>query len=211
MIQLHSLRLMTSKLLPSFLACFDDKHLSIRMEAVALSGSLKLAHQQVLKALKHQLLDNCWMLKVATLQALAEIGHSDEELVELLMWAVRFEKVPVVRAEACRTIGELGLDQEKVIGALKDLVTVDDEQAVVEKAMETLARLGHTEKVRDVMMDEVCKAVKKLGTKETITSKVVAAETSRTVSYGMQRPTQQLAIRDYLNDKQRQVNECFLS
>ena len=143
------------------------------------------------------------MLKIATLQALAEIGHSDEELAELLIWAVRFEKVPMVRAEACRTIGELGLNQEKVIGALKDLVTVDDDVTVVEQAMETLARLGHTERVRDVMMDEVCEAVKRLGTKETITSKVVAADTSRTVSYGMQRPTEQLAIRDYLDDKQR--------
>lgn len=196
---------MTSKLLPSFLACFNDKHLSIRMEAVAVSGSLKLSHYQILKALKRQLHDNCWMLKLAALQALAEIGHSDEELIELLIWAVRFEKIPMVRGEACRTIGELGLSQDKVVAALKDLVTVEDEQAVVEQAVETLARLGHTEKVRDIMMEEVCDAVKKLGTKETIISQVVAAETSKLTSYGLQRPTQQLAVRDYLDDKHRCV------
>jgi hypothetical protein len=207
-VQLHTLRLMTSKLLPSFLACFSDKHLSIRMEAVALAGSLKLTHQQVLKALKLQLDDHCWMLKMTVLQALAEIGHSDEELVELLMWAVRFEKISLVRAEACRTIGELNLHQDKVIGALKDLVTVEDEQVVVEQALQTLAQLGHTDLVRDTMMEEVCDAVKKLGTKDAITSKVVAAENSRMTNYGMQRPTEQLTIRDYLNDNQRYSDPC---
>lgn len=194
---------MTSKLLPSLLTCFSDKHLSIRIEAVAVSGSLKLAHHQVLKALKQQLHDDFWMLKVVALQALAQIGHCDEELVELLIWAVRFEKMPMVRAEACRTIGELNLSDDKVVTALKDLVTVEDEQSVVEQAIRTLARLGHTDNVRDIMMEEVCDAVKKLGTKETITAEVVAAEANKMMRYGMQRPTQQLTVRDYLDDKQR--------
>lgn len=173
------------------------------MEAVAVSGSLKLAHPQVLRALKHQLHDNCWMLKMATLQALAEIGRHDDELVEMLIWAVRFEKIPMVRVEACRTIGELCLSEDKVMRALKDLVTVDDEQVVVEQAVQTLARLGYTDNVRDIMMEEVCEAVQKLGTKETITSAVVEAESGKITAYGMQRPTRQLAVRDYLDDRQR--------
>lgn len=175
------------------------------MEAVAVSGTLKLAQHQVLRALKQQLHDKCWMLKMATLQALAEIGHCDEELVEMLIWAMRFEKIPMVRAEACRTIGELGLSEDKVMRGLKELVTVEDDQAVVERAVETLAQLGYTDSVRDIMMEEVCDAVQKLGTKETITSAVVTTERGRVTDYGMQRPTRQLAIRDYLNDKQRYI------
>ncbi len=194
---------MSAKLLPTFLKCFNDKHLSIRLEAVALCGSLKLAHQQVMKALTAQLHDHSWMLKLGALQALAEIGFCNEGLVELLIWAVRFEKASVVRAEACRTIASLHLGEDRVVRALKDLVTVDDEKLVVEQALQTLTQLGHMENVRDVMMEEVCEAVKKLGTKETITSEVVAAETSKMTDYGIQRPTQCLAIRDYLDDKQR--------
>lgn len=195
---------MTSKLLPSYLACFNDQHLSIRLEAAAMAGSLKLNNPLVMKALKLLLHDNCWMLKNSSLRALAEIGpECDTELVELLMWAVRFEKVPAVRAEACQTIARLGLKEDKVVQALKDVVTVEDEQAVVRQAKRTLVALGHTEEVQDLMLEGVCDNVKRLGTKQAITQELVTAEANNIIDYGLRRPTYQLTVRDYLNDKQR--------
>lgn len=179
----------------------------MRLEAVALAGSLRLRHPLVMRALKLQLQDYCWMLKTSSLQALAEIGpgECDSELVELLMWAVRFEKVPTVREEACRTIARLGLKEERVIEALKELVTVDDEETVVSQAKDTLKELGETGVVRDRMMEGVCENVKRLGTKDAITRDLMIAESDRIRAYGMKRPTHQLTIRDYLDDRQRYI------
>ena len=211
-LQLHSLHVMTSKLLPMFLACFSDEHLSVRMEAVALAESLKLAHPQIIAALKEQLKNTAssWMLKTSALKAFAGINYCDEELVELLIWAVRFEKGAEVRAECCRTIAQLGLSDEKVIKTLKDLVTVEDVEMVVEAAMKTLTHLGHSGEVKDSMMEDVCEAVKRLGTKDVLISDVMAAEHKDLTAYGVKRPTQQLTIRDYLDDRQRYICEVHV-
>ena len=196
---------MTVKLLPSYLTCFNDQHLSIRLEAVALAGSLQLRNPLVMKALKLQLRDNNWMLKTSSLKALADIGltEPDTELVELLIWAVRFEKVPAVRAQACRTIARLGLKEDKVVETLKALVTVEDVDTVVFEAKLTLTTLGHTEPVRDPMLEGVCENVKRLGTKEAITQELLTAEVNTITDYRLRRPTFQLTVRDYLDHKQR--------
>lgn len=185
------------------------------MEAVALAGSLQLTHPQIIAALKEQLSNTAssWMLKISSLKALASISYCDEELVELLIWAVRFEKGGKVRAECCRTIAQLGLGDERVIKTLKDLVTVEDVETVVEEAMKALAHLGHTGQVRDSMMEDVCEAVKRLGTKDALISDMMAAEHRHMTDYGVNRPAQQMTIRDYLDDRQRYVmwasGTCF--
>ena len=48
-----------------------------------------------------------------------------------LLWALRFEKLPAVRAEACRTLASLGLREERVVKTLKDLLTVEDDPLVL--------------------------------------------------------------------------------
>lgn len=195
---------MTTRLLPNYLACFTDKHTSVRMEAVALAGSLQLRGPQVLKALKRLLQDPCWMLKARTLQALAEIGEKeDEELVELLIWAVRFEKESAVRAEACRTIARLGLGEERVIRTLKDVVTVEDDISVARRVLETLVELGHSDQVCDEMLQEVCEAVKTLGTADAIVSEVANKDRKSITGYAIERPDKTLTVRDYLDYKRR--------
>ena len=48
-----------------------------------------------------------------------------------LLWAVRFEKLSAVRAEACHIITSLKLKRERVVKTLQDLLTVDDELLVL--------------------------------------------------------------------------------
>ena len=129
--QLHNLHLMTPHLLPSFLKCFEDDHTSVKVQAIALAGSLRLSEPQVLQALQKLLQDPCCKVKAYTLRAFADIGVADEELVSRLLWAVRFETLPTVRAEACHTIASLQLKQERVVKTLQDLLTVDDEPLVL--------------------------------------------------------------------------------
>lgn len=203
--QLHSLQLMTSRLLPAYLACFKDHHLSIRMEAVSLAGSLKLKHQYVMRALKEQLQDNCWMLRAITLRTLAAVGECDDQLIQQLMWVVRFDSMAAVRLEACLTIARLGVREERMIKALKELATVEDDGGVLRQVTRTLAALGHGGAVEDRMMLNICSTVRQLGTKEAIVLDVIAAETATITDYGMNRPANRLATRDYLDDKQRYV------
>ena len=129
--QLHNLHLMTPHLLPSFLKCFNDDHISIKIESIALAGSLKLSEPQVFQALQNLLQDPCRKVKAYALRAFADIGVADDELVSKLLWAVRFEKLPAVRAEACHTIASLQLKQERVVKTLQDLFNVDDEPLVL--------------------------------------------------------------------------------
>ena len=122
---------MTPHLLPSFLKCFSDDHISVKIESIVLAGTLRLREPQVLQALQRLLKDPCWKVKAYALRAFADIGVADDDLVTKLLWAVRFEKLPAVRAEACHTIARLQLKQERVVKTLQDLLTVDDEPLVL--------------------------------------------------------------------------------
>ena len=202
-VQLRSLNLMTSKLLPNYIACFSDQHFSIRIETIALAGSLKLKHPLVMAALKQQFGDGNWLVKAYALRALADVGVCDNELMDQLMWAVRFEKVPAVRAEACQTIARLNLKEDKVIKTLRDLITVEEDPLVVKEVRKTLVQLGHSDQVNDEMQMSVCKAVKQLGTKDKIASELTLADSRQITQYTINRPEEKLTIRDYLDDTRR--------
>ena len=66
-----------------------------------------------------------------SVQALGEIGMCDDVLLDQLLWTVRFERLPGVRAEACHALARLGLREEKVVRTLKDILTVDDDLLVL--------------------------------------------------------------------------------
>lgn len=206
-IQLHSLKVMTSRMLLGYLACFKDEHVSIQAEAIALAGTIRLHHAMVLRAIRQLLQDSlCWTIKICALRALAQIGECNKELVEQLMWVVRFEKVSSVRAEACKTIAKLGVGKEKVLQSLKDLVIVDDDPEVVCEARKTLVELGESESVHDEMLQSVCETVKHLGTKEAITNSVRDTDTTRTTNYVLHgRPNKHLSARDYLDHNRRLI------
>jgi len=98
---------------------------------VQVAGSLKLRDKQVLQAIQGLLQDPCWKVKARALRALGEIGVCDGELVGQLLWAVRFEKLAGVRAEACHTIASLGLKEEQVVKTLRDLRTAEEDPLVL--------------------------------------------------------------------------------
>ncbi len=198
---------MTSRVLPGYLGCFTDEHLSIQQEALSVAGELQLQHPLVIKAIKLLLQESrVWSIKISALRALGLIGHCDQELVQLLMWMVRFEKTPEVRAEACRTIGHLKLTDKDVVDSLKALVTVDEDGGVVQEARQTLAKLGEEEGVRDDMLESVCKTVRELGTKETITTTILDTANENMTNYVLENRTRkELSARDYLSHKCRSV------
>lgn len=55
-----------------------------------------------------------------------------EEITECLLWAVRYEEKPAVRAEACHTIAVLELETEEVAEVLQERFLVESSQLVRE-------------------------------------------------------------------------------
>ena len=62
--------------------------------------------------------------------ALGSIGVVDEKLIEVLLWAIRYEKVAAVRAEACNAVAVLGLRDERLLNVLQDRLVVETEEIV---------------------------------------------------------------------------------
>lgn len=62
--------------------------------------------------------------------ALGSIGVVDDKLIEVLLWSIRYEKVAVVRAEACNAVAVLGLRDERLVSVLQDRLVVETEELV---------------------------------------------------------------------------------
>ena len=63
---------------------------------------------------------------------MGQIGVVSEEITETLLWAVRYEENPGVRAEACHTLMMLDLKTEEVAEVLQERYLVESSQLVRE-------------------------------------------------------------------------------
>ena len=55
----------------------------------------------------------------------------DGEVLSHLLWAVRFERLPEIRAEVCHTLAMLGRKDERIKSTLKDLLIVEEDPLVM--------------------------------------------------------------------------------
>ena len=53
-----------------------------------------------------------------------------DKLIDVLLWAIRYEKVAAVRAEACNAVAALGLRDERLLSVLQDRLVVESEDLV---------------------------------------------------------------------------------
>lgn len=65
------------------------------------------------------------------LLALGNIGLLTEDLLKNLLWIVRFEKLPALRAEGCLALATLGVREASVEETLRDILSVDDDPLVL--------------------------------------------------------------------------------
>lgn len=91
--------------------------------------------------------DNSWKIKAHAIRgeivslimrniiiitvALGTLKATRPEVLSHLLWAVRFERLPEVRAEACHALQLLGVRSDKVANALRDILIVEDNQLVL--------------------------------------------------------------------------------
>uniref|UniRef100_A0A8D2IP37 Uncharacterized protein n=1 Tax=Varanus komodoensis TaxID=61221 RepID=A0A8D2IP37_VARKO len=125
------LKLMTARLLPSFLQCFSDNFVAVRKEACWAAGVLKIKEETVLKCLfKIMQTDPLCKIKALAIRALGQIGEASPYLKDLLLWALHYEEDPGVRREACRSIIILKMQDETVRATLLERMILEPNELV---------------------------------------------------------------------------------
>uniref|UniRef100_A0A672RDJ1 Si:dkey-13p1.3 n=1 Tax=Sinocyclocheilus grahami TaxID=75366 RepID=A0A672RDJ1_SINGR len=108
LIFIGQLNIMTRKLLPTFLRCFNDDFVAVRKQACLTAASLMMDDHLVLDQLINLMQNGpLWEVKVEAIDALGKIGWMNPALQELLMWAVHHEEEPSVRIAACKALSTL--------------------------------------------------------------------------------------------------------
>ncbi|ROL44979.1 HEAT repeat-containing protein 4 [Anabarilius grahami] len=100
LILIGQLKIMTPKLLPTFLRCFNDDFVTVRKQACLTAASLMMEDQLILNQLINLMQNEpIWEVKVEAIN-----GWMNTALQELLMWAVHHEEEPSVRIAACEAL-----------------------------------------------------------------------------------------------------------
>ncbi|XP_067657047.1 HEAT repeat-containing protein 4-like isoform X2 [Haliotis asinina] len=175
--RIGQLGIMTAKLLPVFLECFDDPYVSIRVETCITSGNLEIKDDRVLEKLVYlATYDPIWKVKALAIQALGRIGQINEDITECLMWALRYEEQEGVRAEACHSLVILEQKDEVFVEVLQDRLLVETSQIVREEIVEALRRMGVSTTEDMDMVTQIKGEVRKLCNRDVIASHIMINE-----------------------------------
>ncbi|XP_060595193.1 uncharacterized protein LOC132749447 isoform X3 [Ruditapes philippinarum] len=171
------LGIMTAKLLPAFLKCFEDEYVAIRSEVCITCGNIAIKDEEVIaKLIQLATFDNIWKIKALAFQALGKIGVITEQIVDCLLWAVRYEENPGVRAEACHTLKVLKVKTEEVADVIQDRYLVESNQMVRDELASTLKMFDISASEDMDMVAQIKKEVKKLCTRNIIASQITLNE-----------------------------------
>ncbi|XP_078668730.1 HEAT repeat-containing protein 4-like isoform X2 [Branchiostoma floridae x Branchiostoma belcheri] len=171
------LGIMTARLLPPFMECFQDPYISVRIEVCNTAGHLKITDDAALNTLLEMAqFDPCWKVKAHAIHALGQIGMMTEEIVEKLLWALKYDDTPGVRAQACRAITQLGLHDDDVIAVLQDRTIVEPDDIVRSEVVEALQSLGLTPTGDLETLQAIKNEVGRLCTRGNIAAKITKKE-----------------------------------
>ncbi|XP_051833600.1 HEAT repeat-containing protein 4 [Antechinus flavipes] len=171
------LKLMTVKLLPDFLNCFNDDFVAVRREACLAAGALKIKDKMVydsLMKLVHS--DPYWKIKAFAIRALGMIGQVSPQLIELLLWAIHYEDEPGVRLEACRSIIALQLQGDQLRDIFLDVLLLESHEAVLREINTAMKILNLKDKGNQVMLQLIKNKIAELNHRDLITNKIMKTE-----------------------------------
>ncbi|XP_052772793.1 HEAT repeat-containing protein 4-like isoform X2 [Mya arenaria] len=175
--KIGQLGIMTAKLLPAFLLCFEDEYVAIRSEACITSGNLAVKDEEVIaKLINLATFDTIWKIKALAFQALGKIGQITEQIVDCLLWAVRYEENAGVRAEACHTLQVLQVRTEEVADVLQDRFLVEGNKLVRDELASTLRMFDISASEDMDMVAQIKREVKKLCTRNIIATQITLNE-----------------------------------
>ncbi|XP_023039118.1 HEAT repeat-containing protein 4 [Piliocolobus tephrosceles] len=171
------LKLMTAKLLPSFLHCFSDDFTAVRRAACLAAGALQIRDKMVLECLLNLMQrDPYWKIKAFAIRALGQIGQVSPKLTDLLLWAIHYEESPGVRLEACRSILALKLQGDRVRDTFLDVLLLENHDAVLKEMYQTMKILNLGNEGNQEMLQEIKNRIKTLSQKDLLTQKILKLE-----------------------------------
>ncbi|XP_043118782.1 HEAT repeat-containing protein 4 isoform X2 [Puntigrus tetrazona] len=171
------LSIMTPKLLPTFLQCFNDDFVAVRKQACLTAASLMMDDQLVLDQLINLMQnDPLWEVKVEAINALGKIGWMNPALQELLMWALHHEEEPSVRIAACKALSTLGAKGPELQHFLQERYALEHSAEVQRHIESLLNEHGYSLKGNESKIHEIKLQVELLCTKHIITQKVLLME-----------------------------------
>lgn len=62
--------------------------------------------------------------------ALGNIGIVNDRVTEVLLWAIRYDKMAAVRAEACNAVSKLRIRDPRILAVLQDRLVVETDDLV---------------------------------------------------------------------------------
>ncbi|XP_077992440.1 HEAT repeat-containing protein 4-like isoform X2 [Glandiceps talaboti] len=171
------LGIMTAKLMPSYLMCFDDEYISVRKAVASTAGYLRIKDQQIIRKLLFLTqFDSSWKVKAHAIKALGMIGLLTDDIGDAILWALRFETSPGVRAEACHTLVLLGMHGDNVTHMLQDRLLVEPDEVVRYEVAIALQSLGVSPTGDMDMVQAIKSEVRRLNTRYNIASKITENE-----------------------------------
>uniref|UniRef100_A0A8C5KYE5 HEAT repeat containing 4 n=1 Tax=Jaculus jaculus TaxID=51337 RepID=A0A8C5KYE5_JACJA len=174
---IRGLKLMSAKLLPSFLQCFSDNFIAVRQAACLAAGALQIRNKMVFECLLNLMhRDPYWKIKAFAIQALGQIGQVSPQLTDLLLWAIHYEDSPGVRLEACRSILALKLEGNQVRDTFLNVLLLEDHEAVLKEMYEAMKILNLENEGSQEMLQEIKNRVQALSQKDLLAQKIISIE-----------------------------------
>ncbi|XP_071947910.1 HEAT repeat-containing protein 4-like isoform X2 [Antedon mediterranea] len=171
------LGIMTARLLPAYLQCFDDGYISVRLAAARTAGILIVDDDRVLRKLLFMTqFDTNWKVKAHAIQALALVGKVTTPIRDAIIWALRFEAEPGVRAEACSALISLKITGDDIAYILQDKLLVEPEQLVRSQIVLALESMGLSSHGDMDMVLQIKEEVRRLCTRYNIAAKIAQNE-----------------------------------
>ncbi|MGH0184103.1 UNVERIFIED_CONTAM: hypothetical protein FKN15_013671 [Acipenser sinensis] len=174
---LAQLGIMTAKLLPAFLSCFNNDFVAVRQQACLTAATMRipdeLVFNQLLRMMQNEPVKE---IKASAIHALGQTGHVTPALRELLLWALHHEEEPVVRFAAGDAIIALSLTGSDLQDLLLDRLSLEPHLLVRRKVAEIQAKLGFSQEGSKNLVHKVKQQVHRLCSKRIITQKVLRLE-----------------------------------
>ncbi|XP_014639874.1 PREDICTED: HEAT repeat-containing protein 4 [Ceratotherium simum simum] len=171
------LKLMTTKLLPSFLNCFSDDFMAVRRAACLAAGALQIRDKMVFECLLNLIeRDPYWKIKAFAIRALGQIGQVTPQLTNLLLWAIHYEESPGVRLEACRSILALKLQGDQVRDTFLDVLLLENHDAILKEIYQAMKILNLENEGNQEMLQEIKNRIQILSQKDLLMQKIFKIE-----------------------------------
>ncbi|CAF4560769.1 unnamed protein product, partial [Rotaria sp. Silwood1] len=182
------LGVLTAKLMQPYLKCFKDTHVSVRDHACRTTYRLQLRDETIRNLLIDRIeFDPIEKVRYSAVEALGLYGMTNAKCRSVLLWAVRYDKSPLVRAASPNALVLLEKASEDIIDTLQSRLLIEKEPIVVQSLKEALEAY-HCNLNQDVpIVQEIRNEVRKLNTKNTILEKIMNLEKDLRLAAAMER------------------------